>query len=87
MSKELKVPEVTDELRQFWKEHSEQILREYEAGEYDENNKAMMASVSWAKLSMEERKRDTKNTISCLTAGRQKLTRCVGMTKTMKISI
>ena len=27
MSKEPKVPEVTDELRQYWKERSEKILR------------------------------------------------------------
>ena len=50
MSKEPKVPEVTDELRQYWKERSEKILRNYEAGKYDENDEVMMASVKWARL-------------------------------------
>ena len=60
MTDKVKVPEVTDELRQYWKERSERILRNYEAGKYDENNKAMMASVSWARLSMEEKEEGYK---------------------------
>lgn len=32
MTDKVKVPEVTDELRQYWKERSERILRNYEAG-------------------------------------------------------
>ena len=60
MSKEPKVPEVTDELRQYWKERSEKILRNYEAGKYDENDEVMMASVSWARLSMEEKEEGYK---------------------------
>lgn len=51
---------ILDELRQYWKERSERILRNYEAGRYDENNKAMMASVSWARLSMEEKEEGYK---------------------------
>lgn len=61
MTNEPKVPEVTDELRQYWKERSEKILRNYEAGKYDENDEAMMASVSWAKSSMEEKEAGYKN--------------------------
>lgn len=61
MTDKVKVPEVTDELRQYWKERSKRILRNYEAGRYDENNKAMMASVKWAKKSMEEKEADYKN--------------------------
>ena len=60
MSKEPKVPEVTDELRQYWKERSEKILRNYEAGKYDENDEVMMASVKWARLSMEEKEEGYK---------------------------
>ena len=60
MSKEPKVPEVTDELRQYRKERSEKILRNYEAGKYDENDEVMMASVKWARLSMEEKEEGYK---------------------------
>lgn len=60
MSKEPKVPEVTDELRQYWKERSEKILRNYEAGKYDENDEVMMASVKWARLSMKEKEEGYK---------------------------
>ena len=60
MSKEPKVPEVTDELRQYWKERSEKILRNYEAGKYDENDEVMMASVKRARLSMEEKEEGYK---------------------------
>ncbi|MEB3375454.1 hypothetical protein SFC43_27210 [Bacteroides sp. CR5/BHMF/2] len=87
MTDKVKVPEVTDELRQYWKERSERILRNYEAGKYDENNKAMMASVSWARLSMEEKEEGYKSITLCLTAGRRKLMPCVDMMKTIKISI
>lgn len=63
MSKEPKVPEVTDELRQYWKERSEKILRNYEAGKYDENDEVMMASVKWARLSMEEKEEGYKKVL------------------------
>ena len=60
MSKEQKVQEVTDELRQYWNERSEKILRNYESGKYDENDEVMMASVKWARLSMEEKEEGYK---------------------------
>lgn len=91
MSKEPKVPEVTDELRQYWKERSEKILRNYEAGKYDENDEVMMASVKWARLSMEEKEEGYKSIISWVTVCRQSRMPCADMMtktmKTMKISI
>ena len=36
------------------------ILRNYEAGKYDENDEVMMASVKWARLSMEEKEEGYK---------------------------
>ena len=61
MNEKPKIPEVTDELRQYWKERSERILKAYEAGEYDEINEAMMTSVNWAQSSMEEKEAGYKN--------------------------
>jgi histidinol-phosphate aminotransferase len=57
------------------------------AGKYDENNKAMMASVSWARLSMEEKEEGYKKYYFMFTTGRRKLMPCVDMMKTIKISI